>query len=188
MASILRSILMLSLLSETHAQYKCKPTLGSRDWPSVSAWNALNTTISGRLQSLVIPGAVCYPSRPEFSSDQCTDVTSQWSNTSFHASNPVSVDYNDDTCAPEGNKTCSGGGYPAYVIDVHNACDIQSGINFARETGVRLVIKATGHDLVGRYVMLSISEIQELNRAEQTIDRLVQTRFLSTHITCEASS
>jgi hypothetical protein len=74
----------------------------------------------------------------------------QWSNTSFHAADPVSVDYNDDTCIPHGSGICSGLGYPAYVINARSASDVQSGINFARETGVRLVIKATGHDLLGR--------------------------------------
>jgi FAD/FMN-containing dehydrogenase len=42
------------------------------------------------------------------------------------------------------------GGYPLYVINATNVAQVQLGINFARETGVRLVVKNTGHDFSGK--------------------------------------
>lgn len=45
---------------------------------------------------------------------------------------------------------CSIGGYPSYVINASNVRDIQMGVNFARNTGIRLVVKNTGHDFSGK--------------------------------------
>jgi hypothetical protein len=150
MISFTTSIFILGLVAQAYPYSICKPTAEASHWPSVSAWDKLNNTLNGRLITPGVPAAVCYTSRLEYSPSQCAVIEAQWSNTSFHASNPVSVDYNDDTCPPVGNATCSSAGYPAYIIDARSAHDIQIGVTFARETDVRLVIKATGHDLVGR--------------------------------------
>ncbi|KAF7597512.1 hypothetical protein BBP40_003759 [Aspergillus hancockii] len=44
------------------------------------------------------------------------------------------------------NATCSLGGHPAYAVNVSSVAHIQLAINFARQTGVRLVVKTPGHD------------------------------------------
>jgi hypothetical protein len=49
---------------------------------------------------------------------------------------------------PNGN--CTLGGYPSYSINVKNVAQIQLGINFARNLDLRLVIKNTGHDYIGK--------------------------------------
>ena len=45
---------------------------------------------------------------------------------------------------------CTIGGYPSYVINASDVRDIQLGVNFARNTGIRLVVKNTGHDFSGK--------------------------------------
>lgn len=77
-------------------------------------------------------------------------LATQWTNTSFHAINPVSVDYNDITCLPDNEHPCSPAGYPRYVVQAVNGRDVQRAVSFAAETGVRLVVKGTGHDFLGR--------------------------------------
>jgi FAD/FMN-containing dehydrogenase len=62
----------------------------------------------------------------------------------------VSVDYNDVTCLPDDEHQCSPAGYPRYVVQAVNANDVQQVVLFATETGVRLVVKGTGHDFLGR--------------------------------------
>ncbi len=45
---------------------------------------------------------------------------------------------------------CSGQGYPIYVVNATCAEDVKKGVDFARENNVRLVVKGTGHDYLGR--------------------------------------
>jgi hypothetical protein len=46
--------------------------------------------------------------------------------------------------------TCTLGGYASYSINVSNVAQIQLGVNFARNLDLRLVIKNTGHDYIGK--------------------------------------
>lgn len=48
------------------------------------------------------------------------------------------------------NGTCTLGGYASYSINVKNVAQIQLGVNFARNANLRLVIKNTGHDYIGK--------------------------------------
>lgn len=121
----------------------CKPLPSDSTWPSLQQWRSLNDSISGRLSVPLPPGFVCHTNSS--SSSLCEFIADQWTNTTFHSLDPVSVDYNDETCLPDSTEPCSGHGYPRYVITAQTVQDVQAGVNFARETGVRLVIKGTGH-------------------------------------------
>jgi hypothetical protein len=48
------------------------------------------------------------------------------------------------------NGTCTLGGYASYSINVKTIAQIQLGVNFARNMNLRLVIKNTGHDYIGK--------------------------------------
>ena len=56
------------------------------------------------------------------------------------------------TCLPQNaaKGTCELGGYPVYSVKVTKVADVQLALNFARNTGVRLVIRNTGHDFLGK--------------------------------------
>lgn len=49
-----------------------------------------------------------------------------------------------------GNRTCTTGGYPEYAVKVEAVSHVQLAVNFARTTGLRLVIKNTGHCYLGK--------------------------------------
>lgn len=128
----------------------CKPIPGSPNWPDVDAWKALNSSVNGHLVKTVPLGAVCHPGWPGFNNASCAVVSSQWTNTTFISKYPAAVDYNDETCLPNSEQPCSDDGYPVYTIEARDARDVQEGVKFAERTGVRLVIKGTGHDFPGR--------------------------------------
>ena len=144
-------VFAFAYLRTANCSLNCKVIPSSPDWPSTADWNALNQSVSGRLIAPVPPGAVCHTERPEFNNQSCSLLKQDWANASFHLLNPVSVNYNDDTCLPSAEAPCSANGYPAYVIAAANEEDIQQGVRFAHRTGVRLIVKATGHDIPGRY-------------------------------------
>jgi hypothetical protein len=128
----------------------CKPKYGAPDWPSPAAWQQLNESVSGRLVAATPPGAVCHPSMAEYNNASCSFVSEQWTNTTFHALNLVSTDYNDIACLPRNDAPCNIDSYPRFVVPVETVQDVQSAVSFARETRVRLVVKGTGHDAPGR--------------------------------------
>ena len=132
---------------------RCKPVPGDQAWPSLWEWGKLNLTLSGRLISPVAPGGVCHPTYPTYNPLLCPAVVANWRYNAFHAADPVSNtinNWNNDTCLPFPGLPCSGAGYPVYVVNATTAQDVKKGVDFARKTGVRLIVKGTGHDYLGR--------------------------------------
>ncbi|PTB44833.1 uncharacterized protein TrAFT101_000301 [Trichoderma asperellum] len=131
----------------------CKSYPGTPSWPSAATWAALNQTLDGRLLQPPPPGAVCHPGQPTYNASQCANVTEEWKTYDFHAANPISVmwdKFDNFTCLPEQNTTCSPAGYPAYVVNASCAEHVKIGIDFARKYNIRLNVKNTGHDYLGR--------------------------------------
>jgi FAD/FMN-containing dehydrogenase len=55
-------------------------------------------------------------------------------------------------CIPSTNASepCRLGNFPNYVIDASTVRHVQRAVNFARTENIRLVIKNTGHDFLGK--------------------------------------
>lgn len=145
------------LATANNAWYKtnstCKPIPGSPNWPSEWAWDQLNRTLSGRLFKPSPPGAVCHPNQPTYNNSTCPTIQAEWLTAAFHTEDPVSnvqVNWDNDTCLPYPNDPCSGEGYPVYVVNATCVEDVKAGVDFARRWGIRLIIKGTGHDYLGR--------------------------------------
>ncbi|KAE8388499.1 hypothetical protein BDV23DRAFT_195085 [Aspergillus alliaceus] len=107
----------------------CKVFPADSAWPRLRTWDLLDQLIHWR----------------------CSHQTNSY----FHNNDPIemlSPVYQGLTCQPTANPnaTCSLGGYPAYAVNVSSVAHIQLAINFARQTGVRLVVKDTGHDSSGK--------------------------------------
>lgn len=60
--------------------------------------------------------------------------------------------YTNFTCQPSNDPStpCTLGYYGVYVIDAKNKDHIKAGIDFARKKNLRLIIRNTGHDFIGR--------------------------------------
>jgi hypothetical protein len=153
MLAYLLQLLALTDAGQSSPTPSCKASLGSPDWPSASAWAALNHSVAGRLLQPPPPGAVCHPGQVTYNAQTCPAVMEAWPTIFFHEDNPVSVAWNNwsnDSCLPYPDTPCSGEGYPVYVVNATCKEDVKEGVDFARENNVRLVVKATGHDYIGR--------------------------------------
>lgn len=143
----------ISLASTAHASI-CKTIPGDAVWPSTATWAAFNRTIGGQLIKPIAPGSPCHPEQPNYNAAACALVQSEWSGFPLHRADPVSSaweNYNNDTCNPEPEYSCSAKGYPAYVVNATCAEHVQAGVLFAAMHGIRLIVKGTGHDYMGRY-------------------------------------
>jgi hypothetical protein len=48
------------------------------------------------------------------------------------------------------SNSCEDGKYPSYVVAARNAKDVSTAIKWAAKANVRVIIKNTGHDFLGR--------------------------------------
>uniref|UniRef100_A0A0W0F8P0 FAD-binding PCMH-type domain-containing protein n=2 Tax=Moniliophthora roreri TaxID=221103 RepID=A0A0W0F8P0_MONRR len=150
----------LGLAQETSGS-SCKCLYGDACWPSESEFTELASVVSQPLVHPTPPEAACYPaSNP---SGNCTDVQihsndGNWradqvgalQNTNFQSfifpNGTISACYlNASLGAP-----CEQGSIPPIGIDARSVEDVQAGVRFAAEHNLRLVIKNTGHDYLGR--------------------------------------
>lgn len=137
---------------------RCKVYPGDAAWPSDDAWAQLNTLAGGRLLNAPTPlAAVCYPSQPSYNAAACSKYTvPEWQKSYLHMVDPIemmSPVAQGMTCSIPNlydSKGCTRGGYPLYVVNATEPKHVQLAVNFARNSGVRLVVKNTGHDFLGK--------------------------------------
>ncbi|KAJ2974356.1 hypothetical protein NUW58_g8684 [Xylaria curta] len=160
------SFVVAALLHNSVSAAICKCVPDNPCWPSTTAWDALNATISGRLIQSVPPAAVCYPSRPEYNEEACEDILEKWTEEGFYSSDPITINgqhWAGDSCNPiypngtsitgdvnAGENGCSIGQYPVYVVNATEASHVQAAVKFAKDNNIRLTIKNTGHRGSGR--------------------------------------
>lgn len=144
--------------AQAAAAARCKYVPGDGKWPSEKAWTKLTKALTspGALIRTVPQATVCYPGTPLSNDAKCQELTQNYGNSYTHIDDPTEVlspVFQGLTCTPpsiHNSGACTLGGYPSYVIRATTVSDIQTGINFARNDGIRLVIKNTGHDFVGK--------------------------------------
>lgn len=94
---------LLNIVNAGQTSPSCKASPGSPSWPSQSKWNALNSSISGRLLEPAPPGAVCHPGQPTYNAATCPIVAAEWYTVDFYAEDPISnawPNWNNDSCLP----------------------------------------------------------------------------------------
>ncbi|KAF7125710.1 hypothetical protein CNMCM5793_002003 [Aspergillus hiratsukae] len=136
----------------------CKITPGSPSWPSQDDWLALNRSVGGNLLAVIPPALVCdqrYPA--SYNKTSCATVNNLWYQGSFHTNNPISVhwpNFQNDACLPSslanGTTKCDLHPFPRYTVNATVAGHVAEAVKFAAKTGVRLSVKGTGHDFLGR--------------------------------------
>lgn len=125
-------------------------------WPPSTVWASLNSSTDGRLIKSTPLAESCYPG-PKEDRAQCDYVRANWPVQAFHVSQPLGLAHPwNITCPPvdyaagESAGSCSLGQNPRYAVNVTRVEHIRAALAFAARRNVRLVVKSTGHDLLGR--------------------------------------
>ncbi|KAF2120204.1 FAD binding domain-containing protein [Lophiotrema nucula] len=139
--------------AQLHRSTSCRYLPTDTEWPSKGEWGRLNATIGGRLIRGLPLAQACHD--PYLSSAVCANVQERWPTGSLYIENPVNVMspyWLNNTCSPfsNANATCSLGNIASYAININDAATAAAGILFAKEKNIRLSIKNTGHDFLGR--------------------------------------
>ncbi|KAI0457467.1 hypothetical protein F5B21DRAFT_521315 [Xylaria acuta] len=149
--------ILLALFRRAHGMpygnANCKSIPGDPGWPSRGDWESLNRTVDGRLISTVPIAAICHGS--DYHQGQCQELQQAWPFANVHAQAPgefLAPYFQNQSCEPftTQEKPCELGNYARYSINVSTVSHVQAGIRFAREKKIRLTIKNTGHDLLGK--------------------------------------
>ncbi|KAJ6560649.1 FAD-binding domain-containing protein [Mycena vulgaris] len=131
----------------------CRNVPGSAGYPKAAAWSKLNATIGGRLVNVVPTAKYC----ANLPGGACTDA--QWTSALYRSTIPGSMIDNNweqgyDLTPPSlclRNATiCGQGDVPIFSVEAQSAADIQAAVKFASCNNLRLVVKSSGHDVLGR--------------------------------------
>ncbi|TVY69480.1 FAD-linked oxidoreductase ZEB1 [Fusarium oxysporum f. sp. cubense] len=122
-------------------------------WPSMADWDNLNATVGGRLIATTPLAAVCHD--PNFDAAKCNAIKKNWLQPWTHEESAHSIMapfYQNRSCDPftPRSRPCELGNFVSYSINASSAEDISAGIKFAKMKNIRLVVKNTGHDFLGR--------------------------------------
>ncbi|KAG0125332.1 hypothetical protein HOY82DRAFT_493074 [Tuber indicum] len=139
----------------------CRCFPGDACWPSTQEWSQLNSTVSGRLIATVPLGAPCHT--PNYDATRCQHIKDNWHLPEFQhltvdlcsdgsSSSVMAPFYANRSCDPFTpiDSPCQVGAYVRYAVNVTEPADIIAGIKFAGKNNVRLVIRNTGHDYLGK--------------------------------------
>jgi hypothetical protein len=139
---------------------QCRTIPGDASWPTQLEWNFLNETLKGKLISTVPIAAPCHTtvsgkSNAAFNQSRCDELRNVWYFPETHlpsSSSPMAYPFGNDSCnpfsAPE--KPCNFGYHVRYAVRATSAFDFQQTLSFVRKHNVRLVIRNTGHDYLGK--------------------------------------
>ncbi|KAH6846974.1 isoamyl alcohol oxidase [Chaetomium sp. MPI-CAGE-AT-0009] len=142
--------------------YGCKCYFGDECWPVENKWEALNTTVGGNLAVIVPPESACHNffngtlgNIPTYDAAKCADVTANYPREQWINDQDATLMwkyFTNSSCVPttKPSTPCTPGYYGTYVIRAKKKAHIKAGVDFARENNLRLIVRNTGHDFMGR--------------------------------------
>lgn len=142
--------------NSTSKQCKCFPGDADGCWPSSQEWAAFNETIGGRLVATIPIAAVCHEdSFATYNPDACNALRNNWGFPETHytsSSSPMADWFANSSCDPftEPSERCVLGTYVQYAVRGTGVSDFQAALAFADKHNIRLVIRNTGHDYLGK--------------------------------------
>ena len=132
---------------------KCLCLPGDACWPTQNEWAALNSTVSGKLVATVPIGSPCHD--PTYDATACANLQAQWTNPLTHIPSSHSIMqsyFANQSCDPFTDRSvpCKIGNYVSYSVKATEHWDVISALEFAKVQNIRVLVRNTGHDFLGR--------------------------------------
>ncbi|KAI0896946.1 FAD-binding domain-containing protein [Annulohypoxylon nitens] len=139
----------------------CRTIPGDASWPSLADWASLNDTVDGRLVATIPIAAPCHnffsdsTNISTYNQAECAALRDAWFYPETHlpsSSSPMAYSFSNNSCNPwlEQNTSCTIGSHVLYTVNVTDISDLQEGLDFVKRHNIRLVIRNTGHDYLGK--------------------------------------
>ncbi|MCW5589838.1 MAG: FAD-binding oxidoreductase [Legionellales bacterium] len=126
--------------SNTTSTHLCRCTPSENCWPSTQAWQQLQKQLTGKL---IKPIALMDACNNDPAAQSCQDAIKL-------SKNPFVIQSNPGNTMSQGWLNAWNYHNSIYAVEAKNTQDIVSAVNFAREHHLRLAIKGSGHDYLGR--------------------------------------
>lgn len=120
------------------SQELCKP--GQPCWPTQAEWRQLRSRLTGTLERVSSPAEPCVRDKD---SEACAAAMREHEN-------PYALQDHAGATQSLGWFEAWEPATSAYAVAARDAHDVAAAVNFARERQIRLVVKGTGHDYLGR--------------------------------------
>ncbi|KAI7779512.1 FAD-linked oxidoreductase YvdP [Diaporthe eres] len=134
---------------------RCYP--GDQCWPSATDWESFNQTLGGKLIRTVPIASPCHDTFPgvKYDAATCANIQANWVRPTLHdvtSHSPMAPIFANESCDPFTGRDaqCIIGSYVQYTVNATGAPDYMTTLDFARKRNVRLVIRNTGHDYLGK--------------------------------------
>ncbi|KAJ6525447.1 FAD-binding domain-containing protein [Mycena vulgaris] len=145
----------LAFASESPSE-SCKCTAGQRCWPSTAEWAALSKTLTHPVFDVHPPGYYCH--NPNFNAALCATAQANRGDSIWRADQPGAEESDNweftatSECDINGNRTtpCGQGRVPSVGVNATSVKDIQKALEFAHAKNLKVHVKNTGHDFLGR--------------------------------------
>ncbi|KAI8629042.1 FAD/FMN-containing isoamyl alcohol oxidase MreA [Xylariaceae sp. FL1651] len=152
-SSTLSFAALAALVPIVAASEDCRCFPGDACWPTEETWSSFNSSVGGKLIRTVPIGSVCHD--PQYDEEACEAVKARWMDPDIHIESSHSVQaglFAHASCDPLAPREapCVIGSYVQYSVSVESADDISKTIKFANEKNIRLVIRNTAHDYLGK--------------------------------------
>lgn len=160
----------------------CRPEQSC--WPNFAEWQQLNKKVNGHLIVGTNPLAPCYKNAK---SKLCLGVLQQIKNPFYIESQPGLTQSVGWAGAWQAKAS-------TYIVAVENAHEIAQTVQFARQHHIKLVVKGTGHDYLGRSnaagsLLIWTHNMRQLTIEDHFIPRGCPTHYKSKQaVTAEAGS
>ncbi|KAJ9492128.1 hypothetical protein VN97_g1088 [Penicillium thymicola] len=131
----------------------CRYIPGDAGWPTENQWQALNVTVGGHLIATNPISHVCHD--PTYSAAECENLREAWGTPNLQVPEPAEIlapYFLNQSCDPytARSRPCLLDNYVSYSINVTGVTDVVAGVHFAEAHNIRLVIRNTGHDFLGK--------------------------------------
>ncbi|KAG0226581.1 hypothetical protein BGW41_004136 [Actinomortierella wolfii] len=140
--------------NQTDHHLRCRCFSSQPCWPSANDWATLNATTNGRLIATYPTSRVCHD--PFYDPVQCELIQQRYFDKTWRRSQPSTVRYLNwqhqrvECTGFDKSLPCIQATVPLYTLNASSIADVQATIRFANQHNIRLVVKNTGHDLLGR--------------------------------------
>ncbi|KAI0380260.1 putative alcohol oxidase [Hypomontagnella monticulosa] len=130
---------------------RCYP--GNSCWPAPSVWATFNKTVGGRLVATTPLATVCHGD--QYDEAACQNLRNEWYIPATHIESSSSIMaplFANQSCDPflPRDAPCVIGAYVRYAVDIRSSSDAQATLKFAKAHNIRLVIRNTAHDFLGK--------------------------------------
>ncbi|KAI0394339.1 FAD binding domain protein [Xylariaceae sp. FL0594] len=145
----------LSPVAPDETLCRCFP--GEDCWPSPQEWGEFNKSVNGRLVATVPLASPCHDDFPgvKYDAERCAEIQANWAQPDLHyktTHSPMASFFANLSCDPftPREAQCVIGAYVSYAVNASGASDYQKTIEFVKRHNIRLVIRNTGHDYMGK--------------------------------------